>query len=224
MHLWLASQLKENPSASYLFGNLLPDVEHLMKPPEELIIDGQHQGSGHTHKEQFLASFNGNIREGIRIHFMVDEYIHTYYIPKKIKQFSRYDPGLVHFLTEIVMDRVLIEKRKDVLNLFDQVAANVKLDACGKELEVIFPRSKYPGSVVLKDGLEMLRVNNLTSYFKMFKVRKIVRRYNPFKHIDPNAFKVYVLFKKLEKEVRKDIDNFMEDCLAYVKEKITSTP
>ena len=102
MHIYLASKLKENPSASYLLGTLLPDVEHLMKPPEELVVDERHPGSGHTQKKEFLQSFTGKIGEGINNHFLVDEYIHNIYIPEKIKKFGKYDPGLVHFFVEIL--------------------------------------------------------------------------------------------------------------------------
>lgn len=220
MHLFLAGKLKENPSASYLFGNLLPDVEHLMKPREELVIDEKHQGSGHTHKDKFLQSFNDSLREGIQVHFLVDEYIHNYYIPSKICKFKKWEPGLVHFMLEVAMDRAIIKREKYLIELFDQINSQVKLESCGRELEKIFPRSKHPGSVILKDGLEMLRIRNLTSYWKMFKIRRVVRRYNPFKHIDPNPFSVLILFRKLEKEAEKDLDEFIPRCLEYVRDHL----
>jgi len=157
--------------------------------------------------------------EGIKVHFLVDDYVHENYIPNKIKKFRKWDPRLVHFLTEVVMDRVLVKRNKKIKKFYDEVVEGLDLEKYEKGLEKIFPDSRFKGRKVLKDGIEMLRVSNLSSWLRISKVRKIVKRYNPFKEVYPNVLKLFYMMMKIEKEVKKDLDEFLDKMVEELKKK-----
>jgi len=225
VHLFLANKLnkKHLDSHSYFFGNLIPDVEHLMKPKNKIIIHKKHQGSHHTENEVFLKIFQDhpNLKEGIKTHFLVDRYVHHNYVFPKIKKFKHLaDAKLIHFITEIMMDRVLVKQNKNLKKFYNQTTKDLNLNYYGKKLDLVFPESKHKGKDVLKDGIEMLRISNLTSWLRINKARKIVQKYNPFTELNPSIFQLIYLMKKIEKEVKKDLYLFLEKAENELKELI----
>lgn len=223
VHLYLAKKLKPKGlhSFSYFFGNLLPDAEFLIKAKEKLRFNKQHQGSEHEEKK-FLKNFRANfsLKKGFQTHFLVDNYIHRNYVAKKIKKFKGWNPSLIHFLTELAMDRFLLKKQQKLKGFYDRLSYKANFKSYGQRLEKLFPKIKFQGSVILKDCLEILRLSHLTNWLKMNQIKNKFRKYNPVAKATPGFFKIFFLMRKIEKEVKSDMDFFLEKTIKRLSKKL----
>jgi len=223
VHFYLANRLgkKGLDRDKFFLGNLLPDMEHVMRPREELKISPLHWGSEHWERKRLLESFKDkSIREGIKMHFLVDDYVHYHYVLPKIKKFRKKGRSeVIHYLTEIVMDGVLGKKDKKTVEFFEGFRKRIDVEKYGKELEKAFPKSKHSGKRVLRVNLEVLRLKNYTSFWRMNKVKKIIVKYNPFKEAEPSNLRLFYLILLLKREIKKDLSEFLKKAEKELRKK-----
>jgi len=226
VHFYLANRIgkKGLDRDKFFLGNFLPDLEHFMRPREELRIHPVHSGSEHWEREKLLKGFKDeSLIEGIKLHFLVDDYVHFNYIVPKLKKFKgKGKPELIHYLVETAMDGVLGKKDKKLMNFYEEWMKRVDVMEYGKCLDKIFPKSKYTGERTLGEGLKVMEMKNYTNLWRIYKIKELLKKYNPFKKSWPSELKGAYLILLLRREIRKDLTGFLKRAEKDLKKKMLS--
>ncbi len=199
----------------FILGSILPDVTLLItRDRKHLLMKKLVKILGKDKKAKYLSA-------GIKSHIVVDEYMHKNYVIKKAKIISKkfnVSVDMGHAAIETCMDKMLLKRYPDLAKSLVGSIMSVSKEDIVYYLEKVLKHDKLKKAVSDTYKLAILK--------KPYSMKSIVvklltlRKYRSLKSSNVKVKRIYGVMKEANNLVKKDYNEYLNDSIQIVKDKV----
>ena len=199
----------------FILGSVLPDVTLLItRDRKHILMKKLVRVLEKDKKAKYLVA-------GIKSHILVDEYMHKNYVIKKATIISKkfnVSVDMGHAAVETCMDKMLLKRCPSLAKSLVDSIKSVSKEEIVYYLEKVLKDSKLKKAV--KDSY---RIGVLKKPYSvksiMFKLLTL-RKYRSLKSSNVNIRKIYPVLKEANNLVKEDYNEYLNNSIKIVKDKV----